>query len=85
MRVLISFFLLAALAVAAGPHNVLTEKEKDQGYELMCFWPGAWELVDAQLAYVRKLLGEAKSEQPPGTPAPADPGESAAEEASGAT
>ncbi len=35
MRGLISFFLLAGLAVAAGPHNVLTEKEKQEGYELL--------------------------------------------------
>ena len=50
----------------------------------MCFWPGAWELVDAQLAYVKKLLAEAESEQSTVTPPPPDPGESTAEEASGA-
>ena len=35
MRVLISFFLLAGLAAAGGPHNVLTDKEKQEGYELL--------------------------------------------------
>ena len=35
MRVLISFFLLAGLAVVAGPHNVLTDKEKQEGYQLL--------------------------------------------------
>ena len=48
----------------------------------MCFWPGAWELADAQLAYVRKLLAEAEA----GQSAPATPpaGGAAAEEASAA-
>ena len=50
MRVLISFFLLACLAVAAGPHNVLTDKEKQEGYQLLfngknlLGWDGAPEL-----------------------------------------
>ena len=51
----------------------------------MCFWPAAWELVDAQLAYVKKLLGEAESEHPPpATPPLPDPGDTAPEEANGA-
>lgn len=58
MRVLISFFLLAGLAVAAGPHNVLTEKEKQKGYELLfngknlLGWDGApdlWSVKDGVL------------------------------------
>ena len=35
MRILISFFLLAGLAVAAGPHNVLSDSEEQEGYELL--------------------------------------------------
>ena len=35
MRVLISFFVLAGLAAAGGPHNVLTDEEKQEGYELL--------------------------------------------------
>ena len=50
----------------------------------MCLWPGAWELVDAQLADVKKLLGEAEAEQSTRTPPPTDPGESDAKDASGA-
>ena len=50
----------------------------------MCFWPGAWELVDAQLAYVKKLLGEAEPAEPKVTTPPPDSGETATEEASGA-
>ena len=58
MHVLISFFLLAGLAVAASPHNVLTEKEKDQGYELLfngknlLGWdgdPDLWSVKDGTL------------------------------------
>ncbi len=46
----------------------------------MCFWPAAWELVDAQLAYVRKLLEGAEAvQEPAATPPPA--GEAAAGEA----
>jgi sugar phosphate isomerase/epimerase len=57
----------------------------------MCFWPAAWELVDAQLAYVRKLIEGAESAQsPPATPpdatplttAPSPPAEAVAEEPS---
>ena len=54
----------------------------------MCFWPAAWELVDAQLAFVRKLIEGAESEQsPPATPeasAPPPADEAVAEEASAA-
>ena len=35
MRVLISLFLLAGLAIAGGPHNTLTDKEKQEGYQLL--------------------------------------------------
>ena len=58
MRVLVSLFLLAGLAVAACPHNVLTEKEKDQGYELLfngknlLGWdgdPDLWSVKDGTL------------------------------------
>lgn len=35
MRILISFILLAGLAVAGGPHNTLTDKEKQEGYQLL--------------------------------------------------
>ncbi len=58
MRVLITIFVLAALAVAADPHNVLTEKEKDQGYDLLfngknlLGWdgdPDLWSVKDGTL------------------------------------
>ena len=35
MRVFVSLLLLAGLAVASGPDNILTEEEKEQGYELV--------------------------------------------------
>ena len=41
-------------------------------------------MVDAHLAYVKKLLGEAESVEPKVTTPPPDSGESAREEASGA-
>ncbi len=27
----------------------------------MCFWPGSWQLVESQLAYVKKLLAETEA------------------------
>ncbi len=59
MRVLISLFLLAGLAVADGPQNVLTEKEKQEGYELLfngknlLGWdgdPDLWSVKDGVIA-----------------------------------